>query len=374
MIERRAVLRGALSLAGGGALWGGFGGPALSACLGGSGSLAAGLLWPWEGGPREEIVAMRRLNPEYDLMARLFLALALGDLAVSEPGRWKDRAIRALDAILADTDAAVADRGPAAFLLPYWGYANNRGPRRSLFVDGERLLILAVRRFLGDAPALRRAADDLSLAIREAMAGPAGSAESYPNECWTFCHSVALAALHLGAAMGDRGGIPPWTTFARRSLRDPSGMLVSSFTWDGRVRDGPEGSSIWAASHLLRGVDPELAAEQYSLARAALGRTAGGFGWAREWPVGDERTMDVDSGPLVPVLEASPSSSGLAILAARSAGDTGFERALRASLEVGAFPRDAGGRRRFLASNLVGDAVILAGTTAGPLWAAVGKA
>ena len=46
-----------------------------------------------------------------------------------------------------------------------------------------------------------------------------------------------------------------------------------------------------------------------------------GLGYAREWPVGLGNASNVDSGPIVPGLEASASSSGLAIGASRALGD-----------------------------------------------------
>lgn len=123
---------------------------------------------------------------------------------------------------------------------------------------------------------------------------------------------------------------------------------------------------------MLRLVDPALAREQYALARAALGRDLLGFAWATEWPSGVEGAVDIDSGPIVPLMRASPSSSGLALLAARSFGDDRFSDALAASLGLAAIPDDAPDGRRFLASNALGDAVVLAGLTCGPLWDALG--
>jgi hypothetical protein len=311
-------------------------------------------------------------------MARMFTALALGDLALAEPARWAGRARRALDAILADTERRVEEGGHGTFLLPYWHLGPTRGERRSLFVDGELLWMYAVRRLLGEEPTPLARGRALARTVERLLsAGPLLSAESYPNECWTFCNTVALAALRAWSGFEPRPSLAPaWVAQARRRLLGPHGALVSSFTWEGEVKEGPEGSSLWLSSHMLRLVDPAFAAEQYALARRLLGRSLGGLGWAREWPEGGgtatAHLTDVDSGPVIPWLEASPSSSGLALLAARSFGDDAFARALLASIEVGAFPARRGQTRRFLASNAIGDAVLLAGATAGPLWARLG--
>jgi hypothetical protein len=195
-------------------------------------------------------------------------------------------------------------------------------------------------------------------------AAPLGLAESYPDECWSFCNVFAASALQIFDAV--QGADAHGATIARtigslRALSD--GLVPSSFTLDGRVGDGPEGSTIWLVAHLLRSVDAPFAREQYRLARAELGRTAAGFGWAREWPEGAKARPDVDSGPIVPGIGASAGSSGLAILGAASFGDREYLRALLASLEMFGFPTETGGRRSYLASNAVGDAVLLAAMT-----------
>ena len=379
-IARRELLLGGLSLAAGALSWGGIAAPALAR---GGGpehrlrALAEARIAPWEGGSMDELLALRWMNPEYDLMARTFTALALGDLAIAWPDLWRDRALAALDAMIADTARQVSDRGPAWFLLPYWGYRDNRGERRSLFVDSELLLMRAIRRFLGEDPAHAAASAELVSAIaRTLVAAPAGMVESYPDECWVFDHASALVALKITAAMdGDTHADlrARWLETARSRLIDAdTGMIVSATDWDGRVVQGPEGSTIWMTAHMLRLVDPDFARQQYTLARTLLGCAPLGFGYAREWRWGHSGHADVDSGPIVPLLGASPSSSGMAILAARSFGDLAFAAALDASLALAAGPHEADGKLVYRASNAVGDAVILAGLSTGPLWDAVG--
>lgn len=381
-IARRELLLGSLSLAAGALCWGVGAAPVLAGEVdepvsSRAEALAEARIAPWEGGSPDEITALRSMNPEYDLMARTFTAMGLGDLALAAPDRWRDRALRALDTIIADTSRHVADRGPAWFLLPYWGYRDNRGERRSLHVDSQRLMVLAIRRTLAEHAGHAALSAELGAAMARTLeAAPARMAESYPDECWVFDHAVALAALRItGTLDGDlyAGIRETWLGHARAQLCDPAtGLLVSATDWDGEVTQQPEGSTIWLTAHMLRLLDPELATAQYRLARRLLGRTPMGFGFAREWPAGTHGQMDVDSGPIVPGLGASPSSSGMAILAARSFGDRRFEGALLASLALAAGPHEEGGQLRYRASNAIGDAVIFAGATAGPLWDAVG--
>src|SRR6185295_13694576 len=97
-----------------------------------------------------------------------------------------------------------------------------------------------------------------------------------------------------------------WVESAKQRLVEPrTGLLVSSYHLDGRWKDGPEGSSIWMAIHDLMIVDEAFARDQYARARRELIGDALGFGYAREWPRGARGATDVDSGPIIPLLDAS---------------------------------------------------------------------
>jgi hypothetical protein len=328
--------------------------------------------------PREHeqtVAELRAENPEWDLMARTFLVLALADMALGSPLE-ADRFLAVIDRIVADTLAVERTRGQIAFLLPY---ARTRrfsdSGARSLFVDGEVALMLGVRQVVrprGDDAALLE--ERARFVERLMMAGPMLSGESYPDECWTFCNTTALAALGVfdavrGRGEGHRRLFSDWVALAKARLVDPTtGLLVSSYTYRGRFKDGPEGSTIWMSARNLLLVDEAFARDQYARARRELDGTFLGFGYTREWPRSWRGGVDVDSGPIVPLLDASPSSSGFAILGARAMGDGPFLGSLLASLDLAAFPEEEGGRLHYRASNAVGDAVILSGLAFGPVW------
>lgn len=316
---------------------------------------------------------MRAVNPEWDFMNRTFTVLAFANLALgakdpAERGRW----LAAIDAIVDRTLAEDEAAGDAHFLLGYAREGAFRDPEgRSLFVDGELVLMIAARDMVEPRPARAAEAKARAARIERAMRrGPRLSAESYPDECWTFCNTTALAGLAmLDATSGsDHGALArDWVAEARAHLVEPkSGLLVSSYSWDGTVKDGPEGSSIWMSAHNLLLVDEDFAKDQYGRARAALGRTTLGFGWAREWPAGAPERPDVDSGPIVPLLGASPGSSGLAILGASAFGDRELARALGASLRLAGAPSPRGDG--FAATSDVGEAVILYAWSPPLLW------
>jgi hypothetical protein len=233
-------------------------------------------------------------------------------------------------------------------------------------------MMIAARELVAKETVLLPVARERAARIERAMRrGPRLSAESYPNECWTFCNTTALAALAMLDAVDrtDHGDLArAWVTEAKAHLVDPStGLLVSSFTWDGATLDGPEGSSIWMSAHNLLLVDEAFARDQYARARKELRGSAFGFGWAREWPSGANERPDVDSGPIVPLLGASAGSSGLALLGSRAFGDAEWNDELVTSLELAAF-RDPK-TNRWRAGNDVGDSVVMYSLAFGPLWA-----
>lgn len=322
-----------------------------------------------------EIRAIRLQNPEWDFMHRTFLILGAVNLAL-EGTIEVDRALALVDRVIDDTLAREQGGGLHYFLMPYSKAGEwKANPPRSQFVDGEIAMMLAARRALEDSPkhkalflARRR------IIVRRMSPHPTRSAESYPDECWTFCNAMALAAIKIGDRLDGTKHtqlLGEWTQAARGLLTDKSsGLLISAYTLNGQPTSsgaGPEGSTIWLVAHMLQVVAPELAQDQYDKARRTLGRTLMGLGWSLEWLPTAGAEPDIDSGALVPGIMASTSASGLALIASRAFGDEEYHDALRRSLAL-AGPEERDGQLRYLASNLVGDAVILYGLANGPLW------
>lgn len=330
----------------------------------------------WDSSHGSRATEMRQVNPEWDFMARTFTVLALANRALALPDEAPERAraVATIDRIVASTLTLDAERGAAHFTLPYLqqGRFHNQG-QRSLFIDGEILMMLAARDLVAandsHLPEMKRRAQ----LIRAQMeAAPLLSGESYPDECWTFCNTTALAALRLFDAARHRDHselASQWVEVAKRRLVEPStGLLVSSFRYDGSWLDGPEGSSLWMSAHNLRLIDRDFANDQYHRARAQLAIQLLGFGFAREWPQALPGHLDVDSGPVVPLLDASAGSSGLALLAAASFNDQQYAQGLHRALQLAAFPIERNGGISFAAAGEMGDAVAAYATTEGALW------
>jgi hypothetical protein len=342
--------------------------------------LAARQLYLWTNpeSRQRELAKMRGSNAEWDFMGRSFLVWALANRGLRHPEQ-KAACLEVMDRIIEETLKTEQERGICHFLMPY---ARDRPfvmqPPRSLFLDGEMALMLAARRLVAEKeeyrePLRRRVAE----MVRRMESGPVLCAESYPDECWMFCNTAALAAVRMSDRLdgSDHSAFfRRWLQTAKEKLVDPgTGLLVSSFTLDGRPNDGPEGSSIWMTAHCLQLIDEDFAVDQYRRARKELGRELLGFGYAREWPVSWVGPEDVDSGPVVPVLGVSAGSSGLAFLGARAFDDRAYFRGLQTSLDFAAFPTLREGCLRYCAGNQVGDAVLLYAAEFGPLWDEVRK-
>lgn len=338
-------------------------------------ALARRQLALWASPERRDaaIAAMRADSAEWDFMGRTYLVLALANLALERPAR-RAAHLRAIDAIVDETLRLEAAHGHRFFLL---GYADARPwvsrPARSQFVDGEIALMMAARRLVEERPAYRAPlAERVATMAARMRRSPVLSAESYPDECWTFCNTIALAAIRLHDVL-DRADhrrlLSDWVATARRRLVDRrTGLLVSSYRLDGHVLDGPEGSSIFMAAHALQVVDPAFARDQWDRARRLLLRRALGFGWATEWPPYWRGPADIDSGPTVPLLDAHAGASGLAVVGAAAFADDDALDALLASVSLAGFPQRDGGGLRFAATGPIGDAVLLYALSQGPLW------
>jgi len=337
-------------------------------------------LWTDPDRRQEAVAALRQGNPEWDFMWRTFLALSAVDRALAHPDET-DRWLALVDDIVDDTVAMEATGGHEHYLLPYARRRAWHDPRaRSVFVDGELALVLGARRLVrDDDPALARAHRARIRELEDAFAAaPEGLPESYPDEAWLFCVTNALVALRIADVLDGTDHDPLIRRFvarARTLLAEPgTGLLGSDFTADAEMLDGPEGSSLWLVATNLLVLDDTLAHEQYDGATEHLFRRLLGMGWSSEWGPGWRGPVDIDSGPLVPLLDASPSASAFALGATRAFGDEDRHRALARSLRAADLLVALDPRYAELASHPMGDVIVLHGLTFGPLWATVRQA
>jgi len=329
-------------------------------------------LWTDPGLRRQELDQMRVSNPEWDYMGRTFLVLSLANMCLQAPER-KQTYLPVMDLIIEDTEKLLEEGGNLYFLMDYAKHGIFvQEPARSLFIDGELALMIASRRFVEEREYSVPLGERIEEIVTRMTESPFMSCESYPDECWMFCNTVAVAAVKMHDVLdgADHSAfIQDWLATAKERLADlETGLLYSSYTYGGQPLDGPEGSTIWAAAHWLEVVDEDYARDQYERARKELRASLFGFAWAREWPASWKGPPDVDSGPVIPIFEVSAGSSGMAFLGAASFDDDEYYNALATTLMFSGFPLARDGKLKFCASNQVGDAVLLYSAVMGPLW------
>jgi hypothetical protein len=322
---------------------------------------------------QEELDRMRLSNAEWDFMGRSYLVWSLANICLRDPSS-KAACLRTIDRIIDETLSLEKQKDIYFFLMPY---AKARPylaqPARSLFLDGEIALMLASRRVVEEKPAYK---SELAVRLKDIVDGiqhnPHLALESYPDECWTFDHIIALDAIKIGDSLDGTDHselIRDWLAMAKRKLVDSrTGLLVSSFGVDGTPQIGPEGSSLWMIAHGLQLLDEDFARDQYERTRKEMSGNALGFGYAREWPDSWKGPADIDSGPIIPGLDISAGSSGMAFIGATAFGDDRYFSALNATLDFAGFPTRKNGALKYSASNQVGDAVLLYAATLGPVW------
>ncbi len=325
-----------------------------------------------------ELQKMRASNAEWDFMGRTFLVWSLVNMGLREPA-MKAEYLPVIDRIIQETVKIEKQDGIYVFLMPYAKDSPYKvSPAHSLFLDGEIALMMGARRILQEEPSYRQPMTERLKLIEQRMrSNPLMAMESYPDECWTYDHAVALVAFKVADRLDgtDHAALcQQWVAMAKENLVDKTtGLLLSSYKLDGVTLYGPEGSSIWMVAHCLQAVDEPFARDQYERARKELGRIILDFGYGLEWPASWQGPMDVDSGMVVPVLGVSPGSSGMAFMAASSFHDWNFLQALATTLDMAAFPSRQNGRLKYCASNQVGDAALLYASVLGPLWESIRK-
>ena len=334
-------------------------------------------LWSDPELKKQELDQMRISNPEWDYMGRTFLVLSLANMCLRAPER-KQTYLSVMDLIIEDTQRLLAEEGNLYFLMDY----ARRGhfiqkPARSIFIDGELGLMIAARRFVEENEYAEPLSERVERMIRRMRESPVMSCECYPDECWMFCNTVAVAVVKMHDVLdgADHSGfLQEWLSTTRERLTHwETGLLYSSYTYGGEPIDGPEGSTIWMAAHCLQLVDEGFATDQYERGHKELRGSWLGFAWAREWPASWQGPPDVDSGPIIPVFQISAGASGMAFLGAASFDDDEYYRGLTTSLMFSGLPVMRDERLKFCASNQVGDAVLLYSTVMGPLWEEVRK-
>ncbi|RYE86185.1 MAG: hypothetical protein EOO75_16040, partial [Myxococcales bacterium] len=250
-------------------------------------------------GPRSFPEALgEQFRGEWAMVTMSMTGLALASMAHQFP-RDRGTTGRDLDKLIdrattTDLEAFDTDRwgAPARETL-----AGNDGHIGYL---GHLALLLAADEmtFQGGANRVQIAA--LSAAIvRKITAAPCGLAETYPGEVYLPDNAVAIAALALAERSNLGGPVPALTLLQSMHARYGRDDLLPFRVGPDCQGDHVRGSgAAWSLLYLGL-VDEAYARRGYeSLKRTFFDTPAPGIAGFREWPRGDDRGGDVDSGPL----------------------------------------------------------------------------
>ncbi|MDQ2805911.1 MAG: hypothetical protein M3Z04_03145 [Chloroflexota bacterium] len=192
---------------------------------------------------------------------------------------------------------------------------------------------------------------------------------AYPGQAWPVDSTVAVAALRLHdtlTAPRYSATIARWIA-AAQARRDPAtGLLPHRVDpTDGSALDTPRASSSSIIARFLDEIDPVWGADYYAAFRRQFVTTVAGLPGVREYPPGDDRAGDVDSGPLA--AGVSLSASAVTLGAALAHGDRALADPLLQMGEFAGVPLAWGDTKRYAFGLLpVGDAFLVWSKTARP--------
>jgi hypothetical protein len=237
----------------------------------------------------------------------------------------------------------------------YLGYAN---------------LALSMLRLVDAATPQAALNDELTDALaRRLAAAPHGLVETYPGEAYPL--DVAMVggsiALH-DCAVGrqERDFMATWRrVFARYVERDTGFLYQAALASSGVPIDSPRGSGTALAAYALSFADEDLSRRLYGALREQRVDVLG-FGMMREYPRGFTGHGDIDSGPVLFGLGVSATGFGLA--GARLYGDQATFTQLYRTVDLFGVPLHGGQQRHFLSGGPLGNAILLAMTSASFDW------
>ncbi len=243
------------------------------------------------------------------------------------------------------------------------------GPNGHIGYLGHLAVVLLAQRYVGGSSEHANLLREVALALhRRMMASPSLHAETYPGQTFVADNAVVVAGLALAQPLYPDVPLDlseAWVRRVQKDYLDPStGLMVFRIGDDGAVMEASRGSGVAWGVFYLSHADRSFAEQQHRQLQAMMGSRVLGVHGIREYPKGDDRGGDVDSGPLV--FGLSPSGTGFAIAGATLVGDDVGKLELLRTAELVGTSVGTGAGRRYAAAPLVGDAILLAMRTVTP--------
>jgi hypothetical protein len=196
--------------------------------------------------------------------------------------------------------------------------------------------------------------DELTEALAKRLAqAPHALFETYPGEAYPPDMSMVAGSI-------------AWRRAFSRYVDPHSGLLYQAANAaTGAPLGPPRGSGTALAAYSLAFADRALSQRLYAgLRRQAV--SVLGFGMMREYAAARIGSGDIDSGPVL--LGVGVSATGFALAAARLHGDDALFTRLYRTAELFGVPLEDAHGRHFMSGGPLGNAILLAMTTATSAW------
>jgi hypothetical protein len=231
-------------------------------------------------------------------------------------------------------------------------------------------LALSMLRVLHPNTRFSRIHDDLTEALATRLSkAPFALFETYPGEAYPADVSMVAASIALhDCAMGSPAR-PWWAEWEKNFSRwiDPASGLVfqSVDPHTGRPVGPARASGTALVAFASSFFDKPLAKKLYDALSGSRSELLG-YGAIREYPTGINGTGDIDSGPVV--LGVSVSATGFALASAKLHDDSSMFTSLYRTADFWGVPMTRPKGMRYLSGGPLGNAILLAMTTATWKW------
>jgi hypothetical protein len=308
-----------------------------------------------------------RFDGEWAFGTFTMAALGLGHVVLAHPER-RDEYVPIMEKCAEE----LVSKSANAFGTEAWGdfgFDGLPGGRGHGYL-GYSNLALSMIRLVNPETSHAKLHDDLTeaLAIRLA-ASPHGLFETYPGEAYPADMAMAAGSIALhDCATGapPRSFWPAWREAFSKWIDPSSGLLHQAGSWATGAPAGPPRSSGTAlAAFALSFVDRELSMRLFEGLRRSRASVLG-FGAILEYPPGKAAAGDIDSGPVV--LGAGVSATGFTLSSAKLHGDQALFTALYRTADLFGAPVHRPSGARFMSGGPLGNAILLAMTTATWEW------
>ncbi|MBK8256138.1 MAG: hypothetical protein IPK82_26150 [Polyangiaceae bacterium] len=305
-----------------------------------------------------------RFDGEWAFGTFTMAALGLGNIVVSHP-ETREHYLAALDRAAEELVSPQTN----TFGTEAWGnfgFDGLPGGKGHGYLGYSNLSLSMVR--LVD-PNSKRA--DLHDRLTEALAkrleeSPHALFETYPGEAYPADMAMVAGSIALhDCAVGrpERPFFKKWKEDFSKWIDPGSGLLYQSGFWESGKPAGPPRSSGTALAALaLAYLDRDLSKQLFSGLQKAQTSVLG-YSAIHEYAAGQTGTGDIDSGPVV--FGVSVSATGFTMGSARLHGDRELFTGLYRTADLFGVPVHKPSGVRFMSGGPLGNAILLAMTTAG---------